>query len=444
MKKALSTSEMLENRKSRLKKLFGLKESVVTRDARMIRLLKLLENKEKNMQQENDKLNRDYGEILHLRKKLFKNEEIEKSFEEEMGITINHFISHYLFRKENRYERWGLTNVPRTNEMKEKYPLEQEPVVRDTYRFCQDGGEMKEIHNPTIIQLIDFLEHKLSSNYFLREYKKYLSLCERYQINVNRKPDMLDMLSGYMGFASRKEFNTWFLQELGTTPTTFIEQYAEKGFINDVGIWGLVSSPDKDKIEGVETYRFTPSGNRIVDTKNQTPLVHYVEQKRREEEVFFQMLKEQKEVANEEEIEKYTFQFPTVDTLDLNFQVPANIIKYYPTLATLYGKMDNILELQMYGLSLEEVNIYLYQKFLANDAALLKTENYFELAKQEKVALEYLTICLEKKQIRDLEKQGEKLLQTLRQAQIQSENEKTEGAKQKKIQIGQNSQLALA
>lgn len=437
--------EMINRRKAQLKNLFDLNEPVTTKDERMIHLLKLLENKEAFAQEENETLKQDYQQLLRLRKKIVKNEALEKAFEVEMNMSVNHFINQYLMRTDDKYERWGLTNIPRTEEMKQKYPLEEEPEVRNTYRFQKDDEEMIEIHNPKVIAFIDFLEHKITSHSFLKDYRNYIQLNEKYHLNMDKKPEMLDLLSGSLGFKNQKELNTWFLQELGTTPNRFINQYANKNFINEVGIWGLISSPNQNQIEGIETYCFTPSGNRIVDSKNQAPLVNYVEEKRQARALWISQMKEQEEKQKENsniETSLENFAIPTVESLGLTFPIPKEILKYYPTISTLRSMMNEYLELQTYGLSFEEMNIYLYQKFLLNDAALLKTNNYLELAQQEKVALDYLASCQQQKQVEKLEQQSVTFIQSV--LAKQRDAEKTKQLEYKSEKASQKPKLALA
>lgn len=381
----------LNHRKERLQELLELNYIYPIRDRRLIRFLSLLDcqlNQKQGSQQEAYQAyyqlknimkkyaltgNQIISETQMLKSKFAKENnikltELEQLFQQEMHVSIDDFIENYMKRSNDLYERWGLTNIPVREEIKNRYSLTNTSEVRDTYYFKKDDeSEYREIYHPIVMFFISYLEDKNVKRQTHEDYQKVQKISQEYHMKPTPKFDEIDFLSRYVGFENRDELNAYFMAETDISIDCFMKEYVETGQFDYVSIWGLVQ---KKNHQVENTYKFIPAGNQSNTMSAKTPLFDFVEQKRNEKEEI------KPHVTKIQDFEITTY--------------PENITKHFINIPTFEHHVNELLELQAYGLSYDEMKLYIYQKFLANDAFLLKTNNYLELAQKDIWALIFL------------------------------------------------------
>ena len=177
----------------------------------------------------------------------------------------------------------------------------------------------------------------------------------------------MDFLSHYVGFEDRNELNAHFIAETDISIDRFMKEYVETGQFDYVSIWGLKQKKDQS---AESTYKFIPTGNSIDASSAETPLFTFIEQIRKETAAIAPR------VTKIQDFEITTY--------------PENITKHFINIPTFERHVNELLELQAYGLSYDEIRLYIYQKFLVNNAFLLKANNYLELAQKDIWALIFL------------------------------------------------------
>ena len=382
--------KILKSRQRKLQELLELNYIYPVQDHRLIHFLTLLDqhwNEDKELQNEAYQQYRQLKNMMnhygfvnnqmitehdllksrYAKENNIKLSKLERRFQTEMHISIDEFITNYLTRSNDQYERWGLTTVKLDDKTMEKYHITDHSEVRDTYRFQKDGEDWVEVCDPHIMQLIAYLEDKKMQKQALDDYHKMESICNQYHIQITPQFDIIDFLSCYVGFYDRNELNAYFIAETDLSVDEFIKQYVDKGQLDHVSVWGMVQTKEN---QTVDTYKFIPTGNQTNITNTKTPLVDFVNEMRNQT----------------EEIKPH---ITTIQDLEIT-SYPEYIIKHFANIPTFERHVNELLELQSYGLSFDEIKLYIYQKFLAHNALLLKTSNYLELAQRDVWALIFI------------------------------------------------------
>lgn len=378
----------LNHRKERLQELLELNYIYPIQDRRLIQFLSLLDYQLNQKQDSQHEAYQPYYQLKNMMKKYalagkqiitetqmlkskFAREnnvtlpDLEQLFQREMHVSIDEFIEDYMTRSDDLYERWGLTNIPVHEELRNG---NSHTKVRDTYRFKKDGEEdYHEISNTTIMSFIAYLENKNVQRKTHEDYQKIQKICHEYHIEPTPQFDAIDFLSRYVGFENRNELNAYFIAETDISIDRFMKEYVETGQFDYVSIWGL---KQKKNHQVENTYKFIPTGNISNITSAKTPLFDFVEQMRNKT----------------EEIKPHVTKIQDFDITTY----PENITKRFVNIPTFERHVNELLELQAYGLSYDEIKLYIYQKFLVNDAFLLKANNYLELAQKDIWALIFL------------------------------------------------------
>lgn len=376
----------LNHRKRRLQELLELNYVYPIHDRRLIHFLSLLD-----CQSNQQEAYQPYYQLKNIMKKYaltgnqmisetqmlksrfakenhLKLAELEQLFEQEMHVSTDDFIENYMIRSDNLYERWGLTNIPVSEEIMNRYSLTNNSKVRDTYHFKKDGeSDYREIYHPTIMSFISYLENKNVKRQTQEDYQTVQKISREYHMEPTPQFDEIDFLSRYVGFENRNELNAYFMAETDISIDRFMKEYVETGQFDYVSIWGLTQKKN-NQVEN--TYKFIPAGNQVNTTSVKTPLFDFVEQMR----------------SKTEEIKPHVTKIQDLEITTY----PENITKHFANIPTFERHVNELLELQAYGLSYDEMKTYIYQKFLANDAFLLKTNNYLELAQKDVWALIFL------------------------------------------------------
>lgn len=386
----LLREQKIKKRIEKIRKLLEIDFVYKIHDHRLIHFLKLLDTKNNNEILEQEEVLNDYYQLQHLINKyhlsgqemITKNhmmisqfakqhhmttKELERQFKDEMNITIEDFINQYLSRPDYDFERWGLTNIPLSEELKTKYHITNRNELRDTYRFKQDGQEFVEIFNPCLISFIDTLENKTVCTHVENDYQTMKKIMKQYEIPFTPQFDYNDFLSHFVGFKNKKELNSYFIAELDMSLEQFMKQIVEKGQFDEVSVWGLIQTKDQGTIE---TYEFIPTGNQNQIENMKTPLVDYVNEMR-------------------EQRQHIKPQILTIQDLEIT-EYPKSIVSHFHNIPTFERNVNELLELQSYGLNLEEIKLFIYQKYLSNHCSLLNADNYLELIKKEIWALIFI------------------------------------------------------
>ena len=190
---------------------------------------------------------------------------------------------------------------------------------------------------------------------------------KQYEIPFTPQFDYNDFLSHFVGFKNKKELNSYFIAELDMSLEQFMKQIVEKGQFYEVSVWGLIQTKDQGTIE---TYEFIPTGNQNHIENMKTPLVDYVNEMR-------------------EQRQHIKPQILTIQDLEIT-EYPKSIVSNFHNIPTFERNVNELLELQSYGLNLEEIKLFIYQKYLNNHCALLNSDNYLELIKKEIWALIFI------------------------------------------------------
>ena len=384
-------NQELNHRKERLQKLLELNYTYPIQDRRLIQFLSLLDCQLNQKQDNQHEVYQSYHQLQNIIKKYaltgnqvitetqmlkskfaydnhMKLSDLEQLFQQEMHISIDEFIEDYMTRSDNLYERWGMTNIPVSEEIMNRYSLSNKKEVRDTYRFQKDGeNNYREIYHPTIMAFISYLENKKTKEKTHEDYQKIQKISHEYHINPTPQFDEVDFLSHYVGFEDRNELNAHFIAETDISIDRFMKEYVETGQFDYVSIWGLKQKKDQS---AESTYKFIPTGNSIDASSAATPLFTFIEQIRKETAAIAPR------VTKIQDFEITTY--------------PENITKHFINIPTFERHVNELLELQAYGLSYDEIRLYIYQKFLVNNAFLLKANNYLELAQKDIWALIFL------------------------------------------------------
>ena len=410
-------NKQLNNRKRRLQELLELNYIYPIHDRRLIHFLSLLDQQINNELEEQE-VYQQYHQLKNLMKKYaltgnqticeglmlksrFASEnnlklvELEKLFQQEMHVSIDEFMEQYMTRSDDQYERWGMTNVPFNEEIMKRYNLKNELEVRDTYYFTKDGEERHEVYHPTIISFITYLENSNVKKHAHEDYQIIQKISQEYHIKPTPQFDEIDFLSRHVGFKDRNELNAYFMAETDISIDRFMKEYVETGQLDHVSVWGMVQNKNR-QVEN--TYKFIPTGNQKNILNTQTPLIDFVEQMRNKT----------------EEIKPHVAKIQDFDITSY----PENITKYFVNIPTFERHVNELLELQSYGFSYDEMKLYIYQKFLANDALLLQVDNYLELAQKDAWALIFLYQWQQQHLLEQQETNSEKV------TSYQKENEK--------------------
>ena len=189
-------NQELNHRKERLQKLLELNYTYPIQDRRLIQFLTLLDCQLNQKQDNQHEVYQSYHQLQNIIKKYaltgnqvitetqmlkskfaydnhMKLSDLEQLFQQEMHISIDEFIEDYMTRSDNLYERWGMTNIPVSEEIMNRYSLSNKKEVRDTYRFQKDGeNNYREIYHPTIMAFISYLENKKTKEKTHEDYQK--------------------------------------------------------------------------------------------------------------------------------------------------------------------------------------------------------------------------------------------------------------------------------
>ena len=367
--------EVLEFRKKRLQELLEINDTYQIQDRRLLHLLKLLDEHQtvigkanvvksyvdlKNMIEkyglsEEERITEEnmtfckFAKEHHMTK-----EQLEQRFQKELGISPHAYVT-----DKNIQEKWGLTTVPLSKELMEKYNRNDEEV-RTTYRIFTNH-QWREVYDPVILEFLTFVDQEENLTHIHQDYEKMKQIFTKYQISESPKFDIIDFYSHEAGYCSREELNAYFIAETDHSIDEFMANYYHKNMFEEVSRWGLKHG--KDGLQ--DTYEFTPMGN-----PESTTLVDFVDSIR----------SQKKDVKP---------QVTTIQELDIS-NYPKEITNWFANIPTFERTVNELLEVQSYGLSYEEMKYYIYQKFIAHNYALLGTENYLDLARKEIWALIFI------------------------------------------------------
>lgn len=209
--------EVLELRKKRLQELLEINDTYQIQDRRLLHLLKLLDEHQTVIGKANvvktyiDLKNRieEYGlseeeriteenmtfckfaKEHHMTK-----EQLEQRFQKELGISPHAYVT-----DKSIQEKWGLTTIPLSKELMEKYNRNEEEV-RTTYRIFTNH-QWREVYDPVILEFLTFVDQEENLTHIHQDYEKMKQIFTKYQISESPKFDIIDFYSHEAGYRSR-------------------------------------------------------------------------------------------------------------------------------------------------------------------------------------------------------------------------------------------------